>query len=142
MNAEFFMSPSFNFSGSSFYRIASGISKIELESSSTFYSGAYLGSDELFRHSVKQSQKLAFEGVYRSGETLHDKFIEGYFDSESMPSVAVICKFGDLTYMSRGKTEIEKLEITEREISVKGVFYPIGNWGDCDLSVYDFPEEE
>lgn len=141
MEIKCFLSPSFNYTGSAFYRLASGISKMIFESDSTFYSGAYLGSDEIFRHSVKQSQKLTFEGVYRSGETLHDAFITAFFQRENAPRAGLICDIGEDSYLARGKIEVEKLEINDREISVRCVFFPEGRWGEFTRSIYVFPEE-
>lgn len=111
------------------------------ESSSTFYSGSYLGGDRIFRHSVKQIQKITFDGVYRSGEMLHDALIEAYFQRENTPNFGFICDIGDGSYFSDGKIEIEKLEVNGREISVRCVFFPESRWAECNKSIFVFPEE-
>ena len=136
-----FLSPSFNMTGSKFYRLASGISKMLFESSSTFYSGSYLGGNEIFRHSVKQIQKITFEGVYKSGETLHDALISAFFQRENAPKFGFICDIGDGSYLSEGKIEVEKLDVNDREISVKCVFFPESQWSNCNKSIFVFPEE-
>lgn len=133
MELNYYICTDIDSSSAQFYPLAEGVSKISLHGKNSYYTGSYLGSEEIFRDKISENRYMLFEGVYKKGTILHDFFIKSYF-GQGKNKVGVACEFGDSVYYSEGVLEIRMLESSPLELKTEAAVFFEKKWLVGDIS--------